>query len=616
MTAKTIKSISASLKFVAMLPSRLSKISLVLFACISGPLMGFSQPTNLASSPAVASARVISLYNSSGTYFDLPGVNFYEEWWPGQWTGHGDYTITNTSAKVKGYQTLLFVGVGFEATPINVSGADTLHVDVWTPNGTGLGVRVVQTGGGQQADVIEPLIAGTWNSLNIPLSYFTATNGALNLSSIQQLGWILNEPSGTTAPSDLYIDNVYFYNSTTAIPPQAAITNNVIVKAGTMINPYLYDNDFAAPANGGGMPSLVASYSGPVLTFSPSTYGSIVGDAYTADLYDANPSLVGNPYFPSQIVFTGHCNANTLAAGYSAVAWIKDFAGDYSSSTAATVPLTNGQDFSVTLTTSDPSHHIQWGIEMTGTAVADNSGLGNVQIYAQPAAQHVALTATNTWYGEAFGNGGFWYSDPVWGPGASGFAVTNDVPAGSGIKSVGITPWYNQPGTLMDSYYYVEDNTLLGGEVIFSGYCWTNTITNAITATAFIKEFDASWNVVGSTNVALVAGQPFTADYICTGTGVHLQYGLEAKGTIGDPSPAPGSLGAVVVGSSLAPVSYGFDGQVTDNYVTGWTGTPGNPFGTWQNGFIASDAQMPLMATNGFLTFAPNNVLSNTPATP
>jgi len=54
---------------------------------------------------------------------------------------------------------------------------------------------------------------------------------------------------------------------------------------------------------------------------------------------------------------------------WTAVAFIKDFVGNYSSFTQVTAPLTNGT-FSITMHTSaDPGHHIQWGFEVFGPAI-------------------------------------------------------------------------------------------------------------------------------------------------------------------------------------------------------------------------------------------------------
>jgi hypothetical protein len=206
---------------------------LTVCAVLGGIVQGYSQPSTVATTPTTPAAQVVSLYTSSQVYSDVPNVNFYEVWWSGQWTSFGDYTIPSTTSVVRGYQGLLFTGVGFENTPTNVAGCDTLHVAVYTPNGNSFAVRLVDTTG-HQADVTYTTNSGvitsnTWIYLSIPLSQFVAATPNLNLHSIQQLGWIINNPNENPG-ADYYIDNIYFSSTTnlvfTAPPPIPAPTNN------------------------------------------------------------------------------------------------------------------------------------------------------------------------------------------------------------------------------------------------------------------------------------------------------------------------------------------------------------------------------------------------------
>jgi len=81
------------------------------------------------------------------------------------------------------------------------------------------------------------------------------------------------------------------------------------------------------------------------------------------------------------VTFSGTVLANSLT-GHLAVAFIKDFAPDYSSNVAVTTNLTPGP-FSISLATSaDPGRHIQHGFTVTGPNVwvTDTAPFGNVQI--------------------------------------------------------------------------------------------------------------------------------------------------------------------------------------------------------------------------------------------
>jgi hypothetical protein len=158
------------------------------------------------------------------------------------------------------------------------------------------------------------------------------------------------------------------------------------------------------PSNGGayafgspwGVADLTASFSGPVLTLGPNTIGDPAPYWYVggggpgapgnkimaASMYvEDNAALIGQ-----SVTFTGTVVSNTLTSAHSTVAFIKDFAPDYSSHVPATVPITNGV-FSVTLNTIPAAgRHVQFGFETVGVNVwaTDVGPFGNVQVTAIP----------------------------------------------------------------------------------------------------------------------------------------------------------------------------------------------------------------------------------------
>ena len=180
-------------------------------------------PTNNAPNPTNSAASVLSLYNSSGTYTDATIDTWYTPWSnnPG---GNSDYTITNTGRIVKKYLTLSFAGVEFISSPINASGYNTLHVDVWTPNANQFGVQLVSLDPTTQAGQVNffpasgKIVSNTWVGLDIPLSQFTDANGNLDLTNLKQLLWIDNQGGGGFVNGNFYIDNVYFYSNAVAPP--------------------------------------------------------------------------------------------------------------------------------------------------------------------------------------------------------------------------------------------------------------------------------------------------------------------------------------------------------------------------------------------------------------
>jgi hypothetical protein len=80
----------------------------------------------------------------------------------------------------------------------------------------------------------------------------------------------------------------------------------------------------------------------------------------------------------------GH--VNQLGNSWTSVAFIKDFAPDYSSSVSITAPMVNGV-FNISLPTiNDPARHIQYGFETIGPDVwsTDVGPYGNIQITGVP----------------------------------------------------------------------------------------------------------------------------------------------------------------------------------------------------------------------------------------
>lgn len=173
-----------------------------------------------------------------------------------------------------------------------------------------------------------------------------------------------------------------------------------------------YMNVFELPANGGayvfgsgwGVADLRASFLGPVLTLAPNTIGDPATFWYVggggpgaqgnknmfASMYVETPvgSLAGQ-----EVTFTGEVLANTLVSPYTSVAFIKDFAPDYSSFNVTTAPLVNGV-FSISLNAiNDPARHVQYGFETAGPNVwiTDADPLGSVQITAVPEPSVVAF---------------------------------------------------------------------------------------------------------------------------------------------------------------------------------------------------------------------------------
>jgi len=184
-------------------------------------------PTNCAPTPTRPAGGVLAMFNSSGTYTDVP-INSWLAGWSG--ANYFPFTITNTTQTVLKYTALNYAGVEFyEPNQIDASAYNTIHLDLWTPNANQFGMQLVSLNPtvGPQVNFFPAsgvITTNKWISLDIPLSQFTDINNGLVLSDLQQLLWIDNQSGGGFTAGTFYIDNVYFYTATTASSPLVSAT--------------------------------------------------------------------------------------------------------------------------------------------------------------------------------------------------------------------------------------------------------------------------------------------------------------------------------------------------------------------------------------------------------
>jgi hypothetical protein len=161
-------------------------------------------------------------------------------------------------------------------------------------------------------------------------------------------------------------------------------------------------NVFELPQNGGGYvfgsgwgtADLTANFTNnnTVLTLGPNSVNDPSAFWYTPM---GQPGATGNKimdanfyqettgvYTGQTIHFSGTVLTNTMVAPYTQIAFIKDFAADYSTWVQSTVALTPGP-FSISLDTiNDPARHIQFGFTVNGPDVwiTDTAPIGTVTL--------------------------------------------------------------------------------------------------------------------------------------------------------------------------------------------------------------------------------------------
>ena len=171
------------------------------------------QPIQAApTQPNRAAADVISIF--SDAYENIPGTDFYPNW--GQSTTYNQMAIDGDN--IIQYGNLNYQGIQF-GTSADASEMEFLHVDVWTADeNLAFDIFPISITTGEKF-VKKDLVAGQWNSYDIPLSEFTSQG--LSMSDVHQFKLV-----GTPGGGTIFIDNLYFYkqSSVPTAPDVAAPT--------------------------------------------------------------------------------------------------------------------------------------------------------------------------------------------------------------------------------------------------------------------------------------------------------------------------------------------------------------------------------------------------------
>lgn len=356
-----------------------------------------------------------------------------------------------------------------------------------------------------------------------------------------------------------------------SVPGQTRADVVIAVDAGD--NWLGYMNVFERPINGGaylwgspwGTADLRASFNGSTLTLSPNTindpasYWYVGGGApgrpgnkvMEANLYvqKSDGSLSGK-----SVTFTGTVLSNSLS-DHDAVAFIKDFAPDYSSVNITTVPLGSGT-FEVTMDTLEGAgRHVQYGFQTTGVNVwpTDVANFGVATVAAIPVAQadpNVTVNPASAWKGymNVF-NLSAPDGDGAYLPGVGGVWNTADLRSTFDGPVLTLAPSLpNPPGGLSDAYWFKSDGSgnktmeastyvealpgsLSGLTVKFTGHVLSNTLGSAHSASVFIKEFAPDYSsVVAETVVPLAPGAFNLSLAISNNPATHVQYGFQMRG--------------------------------------------------------------------------------------
>ncbi|TXB60084.1 T9SS type A sorting domain-containing protein [Phaeodactylibacter luteus] len=173
----------------------------------NGENTGPAEPMTAAPDPMEDAANVISLF--SDTYTDVP-----VDTWRTDWSAATLEDIEIEGNPTKKYSGLDFVGIETVANQVDATGMTHIHLDVWSPDFTFFGVKLVDfgadgafDGGDDTEDQInfEMPGQGEWIGIDIPLDDFAGMTSRSNIAQYI----LVAQPTGAAT---VYVDNVYFYN--------------------------------------------------------------------------------------------------------------------------------------------------------------------------------------------------------------------------------------------------------------------------------------------------------------------------------------------------------------------------------------------------------------------
>ena len=193
---------------------------------------------------------------------------------------------------------------------------------------------------------------------------------------------------------------------------------------------------------------------------------------------------------------------------------------------------------------------------------------GNGVVVPPVTTASVTVDPAKTWFGymnvsELPVNGGAPVFGSTWGTVDLNASFVSTVavlaPNTSIFRDVALSDsfWWQGDGTgnkTMDANFYVEDNTLAGKTVTFSGFCWTNSLVAPYTSQAFIKELDPTAGYATVNIVTTNLSSPTFSLTTVTTAGHIVQYGFETVGPNANTALTPlVTLGNVLVASNAQP---------------------------------------------------------------
>ncbi|MBT4679046.1 MAG: T9SS type A sorting domain-containing protein, partial [Flavobacterium sp.] len=184
-----------------------------------------SGPTDSPTAPTANAADVVAVFSDAYTNI---ATNYNPSW-------NQSGSVSTSYDPGDGNNVMLYSNFNYQGTDLtstDLTAMEKLHIDIWVADASVRTIKVTPIGGSETL-VTVPVTSGAWNSVDIPLSSFTA----VDFSDVGQLKFdgqfaADGTTADTTVRSDVYLDNIYFYKEATA-----GVNENNIIDVSIYPNP-------------------------------------------------------------------------------------------------------------------------------------------------------------------------------------------------------------------------------------------------------------------------------------------------------------------------------------------------------------------------------------------
>ena len=187
-----------------------------------------AQPTASPAAPTKEAEDVISIY--SDAYTGVTVSNYNPNW--GQSGSVSTDFDPGDGNNVMVYSNFNYQGTEFAAT--DMAAMEYLHLDIWVASDDTNTYQVTPVGGAETLVNITTT-PGSWSSVDIPVTSFTA----VNFSSVNQMKF-----AGGNGKS-IYLDNIYFWKEPTAVGSDASLSDLAV--DGTTIDGFGAATTYSVP---------------------------------------------------------------------------------------------------------------------------------------------------------------------------------------------------------------------------------------------------------------------------------------------------------------------------------------------------------------------------------